>query len=183
MRLATRRFLLRDFAETDLAAMRNAYADPRLARFHGAGAPPADALHRRFVEWAQARPRENYQLAVALHDAPGALCGSVGLRTDGHPPGQGDIGIELWPELWSRHSVAVEVLDAVIAFGFRRLGLSTLKGETAVSNDRALRLMRHYRAVPLWVSPRPDAAFGAHTVRFGLERAAWERRPRRLTLR
>lgn len=183
MRLATRRFLLREFTDVDLPAMRTAYADPRLAQSHGAAAPAADTLHRRFVEWSAARPRANYQLAIATHDAPAALCGSAGIRTDGHPPGQGELGIELWPHLWGRHAVAVELLDALLGFAFRQLGLAWLKSETAVSNDRALRLMRHYGAVPLRVSACPDESFGVHVVRFGLERSAWDRRPRKYSLR
>lgn len=145
MELLTQRFLLRDFTDADLPAFEAYHADPRSLEFYGPSeARPAHAreLIRRFQAWAAESPRRNYQLAIVRRRDPDALLGSAGLRTAEAAPGTAELGIELAPDCWGRYGYALEVLRALVDFGFGTLGLREIYGATVSANQRIGRRSR-----------------------------------------
>ncbi|WP_309083989.1 GNAT family N-acetyltransferase [Chelativorans sp.] len=140
--IETRRCALRDFLPEDEAAFAAYQRDPRFAAAREeAGQEAADPawLLRLFAEWAAEEPRLNFQLAV-IDRADGALIGCAGLRTKDCAEGQGELGIELAADYWSRHGLALEIARALIDFGLSRLALSEIVGITTYRNRKAARL-------------------------------------------
>ena len=185
MELSTRRFLLRDFVDADAAAFEAYHADARSGEFRGAGegAPGfARELLSRFAAWAAVDPRVNFQLAVVQRDSPHALVGCAGLRCADAEPGTGELGIELAPQYWGRYGYAVEVMAALLEFGFETMALHTIQGETVSANSRMTRLLdsagatRFSQPTPAWMADR-----GWSLVGWRIDRPRWEsaRRARR----
>jgi RimJ/RimL family protein N-acetyltransferase len=135
MKIATRRLLLRDFVPDDLAALAAYHADPRYRESYPPGEDRPDELLQRFLTWAAEKPRRNYQLAIDRH----GLIGCVGVRTEG--PGHAEFGIELAPAEWKK-GYATEAARAILAFGFRDLGLEEIRAVSSPQNDRAARLVQ-----------------------------------------
>jgi [ribosomal protein S5]-alanine N-acetyltransferase len=72
MEIATRRFLLRDFMESDRSPFLDYQADPRNLTFYGsekASPEYATYLFELFQTWANEYPRLNYQLAIVVGEA------------------------------------------------------------------------------------------------------------------
>jgi RimJ/RimL family protein N-acetyltransferase len=140
--IKTGRFLLREICEADRTAFLACQADASFSRFHSA-AEHAASLDGRvfdlFLRWRAERPRRNVQLAVATRSTPSGYLGTVGLRTEGHGPADGEIGIELVPRLWGQ-GAATEILRAFIPWARVELGVSRLVAETAPGNLAAERL-------------------------------------------
>ncbi|HEY9906677.1 MAG TPA: GNAT family N-acetyltransferase [Thermosynechococcaceae cyanobacterium] len=139
----TRRFLLRDFIESDRAPFLDYQADPRGQTFYEpVQAIPEQAarLFESFQMWASARPRLNYQLAIVQRQEPYALVGCCGLRRTEGSPREMKLGIELAPTYWGRYAYAIEVGCALLDFGFRELRLDVISGSTVSANVRISRL-------------------------------------------
>jgi len=139
----TGRLLLREFSTDDAAAFAAYQADPRNLEFYSEDqAEPTHAreLLRLFVQWAEERPRRNYQLAIAERVMPRTVIGSCGLRTEGLTEGAAEFGIELAPQHWGR-GYAAEAARALLAFGFDELRLHEVLGESVSANVRVARLM------------------------------------------
>jgi [ribosomal protein S5]-alanine N-acetyltransferase len=78
MEIVTKRFLLRDFVESDRLPFLNYQADPRILTFYESkefNPEHADHLFDLFQTWAIEIPRLNYQLAIAHRQAPYNLVG------------------------------------------------------------------------------------------------------------
>jgi [ribosomal protein S5]-alanine N-acetyltransferase len=177
--LATRRFLLRDFRDADAPAFEAYHNDPRSQEFYGAEqAEPGHARHliALFSTWAAAQPRLNYQLAIVQRNSPHALIGCCGIRCAGSEPGTAELGIELAPEYWGRYAYAVEVLRALVEFGFGPLRLRAIYGATVSANSRIARLVSAFgatavtRPTPAWMSGR-----GWTQVEWRITMPQWQR--------
>jgi len=178
MELVTKRFLLRDFVGEDAPAFEAYHSDPRSLEFYGAEeAKPEHAreLIELFRAWAAEQPRLNYQLAIIRRDEPHALVGCCGLRTEGSTQGKAELGIELVPHYWGRYGYAIEVMCALVEFGFRSLGLKEIYGSTVSANSRVGRLASSFGAVavtrptPAWMSAR-----GWSQIEWQITREQWE---------
>lgn len=155
--ITTRRFLLRDFTEADGEAFVRYHADPRHLALYGAAEAAAShigSLLATFAAWAAEEPRENYQLAIVRRGPPGATVGCCGLRTKGCAPGVAELGIELAPITWGRHGYAIEIMDALLDFGFDQLRLQEIRGGTP--NVRAARLAAYFGGVEVEAPIQPD---------------------------
>lgn len=143
MEIATRRFLLRDFVESDRSPFLAYQADPRNLTFYGSeesSAEHAAYLFEMFQRWAFDLPRLNYQLAIAQRQEPYSLVGCCGLRGMECKKGEMEFGIELAPNYWGRYAYAIEVGRALLDFGFRELKLNVIFGSTVSANVRIARL-------------------------------------------
>lgn len=177
MLITTRRFAIRDFTPADATAFLAYHADPRFRRRTGnEGAPPGQSLLDAFAAWADEKPRSNYQLAVVERNGE-ALVGCCGLREVRE---RAEFGIEMAPDFWGRHGVAIEIIGAMVAFGFGSLDLREIYGMTTDSNFRAARLASWFGAVEVRRHPRsgPVGGPGADAaVEWRITRGAWlERR-------
>jgi [ribosomal protein S5]-alanine N-acetyltransferase len=182
MEIVTKRFLLRDFVESDRSPFLNYQADPRSQIFY----EPSEASHENstrlfetFCTWASERPRLNYQLAVVQRREPYVLVGCCGLRGRGCNQGEMELGIELAPDSWGRYAYAIEVGRALLDFGFRELRLDLISGSTVSANVRIVRLAEWIGAEVVairqgspWMSER-----GWSEVDWQITSAQWERRP------
>lgn len=143
MEIVTRRFLLRDFVESDRLLFLNYQADPRTLTFYEPKEfSPEHAAHlfEMFQTWAADRPRLNYQLAIVHRQEPYALVGCCGLRGLDCAAGEMELGIELAPNYWGLYAYAIEVGRALLDFGFRELKLDAISGSTVSANTRIARL-------------------------------------------
>lgn len=161
--LVTDRFRLREFEEGDRAAFLACHADPQFAGFHSDEERRPDHLSSvfdLFLAWPAERPRRNFQFAIAPRDTPGGYAGNVGLRLEGLPPGEGELGIELIPAWW-RCGAASEILRAVLPWARAAHGIDRFIARTAPGNPAAERLAmgaglhlvgqdgkRHWRSAP-----------------------------------
>ncbi len=182
MRIVTARLVLRDFVEDDAPAFLAYQADLRYAALHGPG--EADPSHtrrllQRFERWRSERPRQNYQLGAFRRDQAGTLVGCCGLRAAGCPDGTAELGVELAPDYWGRYGYAVEIVRALLDFGFGTLRLGEIRGVTASGNTRVARLASWFGARVTATRPGPDwmTARGWQEVEWRVTRAEWERSP------
>jgi ribosomal-protein-alanine N-acetyltransferase len=176
--LTTKRFSLRDFDDADTAAFEAYHNDPRSQEFYGAEQTRpehARELIRLFTSWAAAQPRVNYQLAIIHRSGSKALIGCCGIRCTGSETGTAELGIELAPEYWGRYAYAIEVMQALVEFGFDTLGLQAIYGGTVSANARIARLVSAFgatavtRPTPAWMSDR-----GWTQVEWRITRPQWE---------
>ena len=140
MDLRTRRLVLRDFAPADSAAAFSYHTEPRYLRYYRPGkwsVEDSRVLVERFVEWARARPRQNYQLAVALE---GRFIGCAGVRQAGLEAGTAEFGIELDPRFWGR-GYALEAGESLFNFAFGELHLERLVARCINANSAIRRLL------------------------------------------
>jgi ribosomal-protein-alanine N-acetyltransferase len=185
MEIVTQRFVLRDFIEDDASAFEAYHADPRSLEFYGANeAKPGHAqdLLKMFRNWAGEHPRCNYQLAIIRRKEPAILVGCCGLRRAAAEANTAELGIELAPNYWGRYAYAIEVMRALVEFGFGCLGLKEIYGGTVSANVRMTHLASAFGAVaraqstPAWMAAR-----GWRRIEWQITRAQWE--SGRLTLR
>ncbi len=176
--LETKRFLLRDFTDTDTAAFEAYHSDPRFQEFYGPEETKPDharQLISLFKAWATAQPRLNYQLAIIQRSGARVLVGCGGLRCADAEPGSAELGIELAPEYWGRHAYAIEVIRSLVGYGFDTLGLCVIFGRTVDSNSRIGRLARAFGATaitqptPIWMSSR-----GWTQIEWRITKQHWE---------
>ena len=178
MEIVTKRFLLRDFIEDDAPAFEAYHADPRSLEFYGADeAKPGHAqeLLEIFKNWAGEHPRRNYQLAIIQRKEPHILIGCCGLRRADSKARKAELGIELAPNYWGRYGYAIEVMHALVEFGFGSIGLQEMYGGTVSANARIARLVSAFGAVaiarptPAWMGAR-----GWSRIEWQITRAQWE---------
>ncbi len=151
MRIVSDRLVLREFVSDDWRAVQTYLADERYWRYYepanvgdapeyaaNASADDRQRLIDHFINWQEATPRRNYQLAIVLNDqeadaapAPGdgQLIGNAGLRLRrlfdfGRPEAtfEADLGYELDPEFWGQ-GFATEAVRGLLEFGFGELDL------------------------------------------------------------
>lgn len=128
----TRRFALRDFTAADRVGFCSYHGDPRYRVLFGSaevenGRP--ERLLSLFAEWAEERPRQNFQLAVVRGERE-TLIGCCGLRRASANATTAEMGVELATDYWGRFAYAIEISAALIDFGFGNLGLSEIVGST-----------------------------------------------------
>ena len=143
MEIVTKRFLLRDFVESDRTPFLDYQADPRSQIFYEpseANCEDSIRLFETFCTWASEQPRLNYQLAIVQRCKPNELVGCCGLRGKGCDAGEMELGIELAPGYWGQYAYAIEVGRALLDFGFRELKLEAISGSTVSANVRIARL-------------------------------------------
>jgi [ribosomal protein S5]-alanine N-acetyltransferase len=181
MEIVTRRFLLRDFIESDRAPFLEYQADPRNLTFYNPEeSSPDRAVHlfKLFEAWASEIPRRNYQLAIVQQQAPHMLLGCCGLRELAGKPGEMELGIELAPNYWGRYGYAIEVGRSLLDHGFKELNLDAISGATISANVRVERLAAWFRAEVVAIEPGAAwmSARGWSEVTWRISRARWESR-------
>lgn len=180
MEIVTKRFLLRDFVESDRSPFLDYHLDPRSQIFYEpseASCENSTRLFEMFGTWAFEHPRLNYQLAIVQRCEPCLLVGCCGLRGKGCDAGEMELGIELAPAYWGRYAYAIEVGRALLDFGFRELKLELISGSTVSANVRVARLAEWLGAEV--VAIRPGSTWmserGWSEVDWRMTREQWSR--------
>jgi [ribosomal protein S5]-alanine N-acetyltransferase len=180
MEIVTKRFLLRDFIESDRAPFLEYQADPRNLTFYTPAESNPDRsthLFELFQAWAKENPRRNYQLAI-VQQAPQTLLGCCGLRALAGKPREMELGIELAPNYWGRYGYAIEVGRSLLDYGFKELNLAAISGSTISANVRIERLAAWFGAEVVEIAPGSAwmSARGWSEVTWQISRSRWEDR-------
>jgi [ribosomal protein S5]-alanine N-acetyltransferase len=157
MEILTPRLILREFTAGDLAAFLAYQADPRNAEFYSSeDLDPSHArgLIQRFIDWAAASPRQNYQFAIVERGNVKEAIGSCGIRLEGCDAGRAEFGLELAPAHWGR-GFATEAARAILGFAFRDLGVQEVRGVTVTENNRVQRLVARLGFTQVETRPGP----------------------------
>ena len=142
VRIETARLVLRELREADWAAVLAYQSDPRYLRYYLWTERTEQAV-REFVGMlvrdGAERPRTAFQLAVTL-PVDGRLIGNCGIRVGAPDAREADIGYELDPRYWG-HGYATEAARAMVAFGFRNLGLHRVWAWCIAENVASARVL------------------------------------------
>lgn len=137
MQITTTRLVLREFTAADIPAVARYQRDPRYLRFYPEAwadrtAAEIAAFVQMLIDYRTADPRRKFQLAITRSggDVP---IGNVGIRRADGNDWEADIGYELDPEHWG-HGYATEAARAIVAFGFRELGLHRVAASCVADN-------------------------------------------------
>lgn len=158
MQLQTRRLILRDFVPEDLDALVTYQSDPEYQSFYGPdehGPQKSRVLLESFIANSAESPRENYQLAIVNPTSSPDPIGNCGVRCRGMDPGFGQFGLELAPHSWGQ-GFATEAGTAILQFGFRELGVLTIRAITIRENERVTRLARRLGFREIDSKPGPE---------------------------
>lgn len=142
MQITTERLLLREFVAEDWPAVLAYQRKPEYLRYYPwVERTPAESqtFVRMFLAQQQVTPRRKFQLAVVLRDAD-QLIGNCGVRVENAAARQGSLGYELDPAYWG-HGYATEAARAMLAFGFRELGLHRVWAECLAENRGSARVL------------------------------------------
>jgi RimJ/RimL family protein N-acetyltransferase len=177
MEILTPRLVLREFTAEDLPVFLAYQSDPRSAEFYGPeDLDPSHArgLIQRFIDWAAASPRQNYQFAIVERGNVKETIGSCGIRLEGCDAGRAEFGLELAPAHWGC-GFATEAARAILEFAFRDLGVQDVRGVTVTENARVQRLVARLGFTKVETRPGPAwmrARDWSETV-WGLTAADW----------
>ncbi len=99
----------------------------------------ARAFVEMFLDQQEERPRRRFQLGITLSEG-GEVMGSCGIRRKTENEWEADIGYDLAPEHWGR-GYATEAALAMVAFGFRELGLHRVSSWCIADNVASARVL------------------------------------------
>ena len=105
VRLETARLVLRELAETDVAAHRALDADPDVVRYQSNDVTDETGTReylRGSIAAAGAQPRGVFDLAVCLRDRPDQLLGRVGIAVRRPEHREAELWFVLGRECWGR---------------------------------------------------------------------------------
>jgi [ribosomal protein S5]-alanine N-acetyltransferase len=139
--LLTERLELRDFRESDVAAVQGWAGDPEVVRFMGWG-PNTPERTREFLQRKLAErtgdPRRTWDLAVVMRGS-GRVIGSAGLRLD-EEMRQAELGYCYHRDAWG-HGFATEAARAMLRLGFELLGLHRIHATVDTRNGASIRVL------------------------------------------
>jgi RimJ/RimL family protein N-acetyltransferase len=140
--LLTERLALRELRVEDAHAIAMRAGDKRVARYLIAVPSPypvalaARWITSRIVWWAQGR---GVTLAITRRETQHELLGTVSLRRFVRDR-RAELGYWLGADVWG-HGYATEAADALVDFGFARLGLSRIYAQVLDGNDASCRVL------------------------------------------
>jgi ribosomal-protein-alanine N-acetyltransferase len=98
-----------------------------------------DDLLPNFDDYASTQPSSPMRLAVVLRDG-GQLVGTIGLNAISPQHRTAEIAYDLSPAVWGQ-GVATAIVNAVVDWGFQRLGLLRIQATVLESNARSIRVL------------------------------------------
>ena len=141
-KIETPRLILRDFLESDWAAVHAYAADAQVVRHMNWG-PNTEAETKAFIALAitlsQAQPRRSYHLAVVVKET-GQVIGGATLRMLDAEPLSGELGYTLNPLFWG-HGYATELALGLVQHGFLELGLHRIWATCRPENISSYRIL------------------------------------------
>ncbi len=156
--IETRRLRIEPFTEADAPDAHDLFCEPELWRFNDYARPRTREATRRRLELYLTTQEENGLSLWAVRDkCSGQLLGDCGLMPIRWYGPEIEIGYRITRERWGE-GLASEAAAAVVAFGFRRLGLDVIVGRAQRENAASLRVLvklgMEYLGVGRW-SNRP----------------------------
>jgi [ribosomal protein S5]-alanine N-acetyltransferase len=142
MQINTRRLLLRDFRESDVAAIYAMDSRPDFQRFENENTFTEAEVRDRVVRTIQAideKPRTHYRLVVTIPPDDTAI-GRVRLALNLEQANEWMIGWGIRPDYWGR-GYATEAAQAMMEFGFKTLGVHRIIAMCVTENTASVRVM------------------------------------------
>lgn len=142
MQIVTERLVLREFVESDWEAVLAYQRDPLYLRYlawESRTAEDARAFVGMFIAQQLASPRIKFQLAVTTK-ADGRLIGNAGIRREKSDDLEAEIGYEFAPDVWGC-GYATEAAGAIVAHGFRELGVHRVSAWCIAENAGSARVL------------------------------------------
>jgi ribosomal-protein-alanine N-acetyltransferase len=182
--LRTRRLLLRQWTDSDLAPFATLNADPEVMRHFPSTMTPGESdamagmIRARFAE-------EGWGWWAVEVSGGSSFIGFVGLsrpRFKAHFTPATEVGWRLARTHWG-HGYATEAAEAALAFGFEQLGRNEIVSFTTTGNQRSIRVMErlgmtHDPADDFDHPALPDWPHRRHVL-YRLSASAWRSRPAR----
>jgi ribosomal-protein-alanine N-acetyltransferase len=141
MKLITKRLLIRDFTPDDADAV-HLYASNPLVATHMIWGPNTKeetaGFIDRAIEMQQQQPRTDFEFAVVIQETD-TLIGGCGIHV--LEPKQAEIGYCFNPQYW-RQGYAAEASAALLAFGFRELGVHRIYATCRPRNIGSAKVMQ-----------------------------------------
>lgn len=130
---------LRHLERSDAPAWYACLADPVVIEHTSWDLRSIDDLQANFDDYASADASSSMRLAVVLRDG-GQLVGTIGLNAISPQHRTAEIAYDLAPVVWGQ-GVATAVVNTVVEWGFRRLGMQRIQATVLESNARSLRVL------------------------------------------
>jgi len=140
--LTTRRLLLREFELSDWQAVQSYAGDPTVVRYLEWGPNTPEETRdfiRRAIAGQNEQPRRDCELAIVLNTT-GQIIGGCRIGVSSLARGTADIGYCLHRDYWGQ-GYATEVAQALLSFGFERLGLHRISATCHVDNGTSARVL------------------------------------------
>lgn len=139
--LETKRLWLRELQAEDAPAIFAMRANARVGRFIARPEMEKSEDAEGLTQKARAAFYEKRGMAWAgVVKATGEMIGTCGFNQIDAPNLHAEIGGEMAVEFWGR-GLAQEAVQAIIAFGFTKLGLHTIEAKVSPQNRSAIYLM------------------------------------------
>jgi RimJ/RimL family protein N-acetyltransferase len=140
--ILTNRLKLRDFIEDDWISVHKYASDPETVRYVGWG-PNSEEDTKNFMQRVIAsqreEPRRNFELGVTLKEQT-TLIGRCGIGVSDPRHREGFIGYILNKSFWGQ-GYATELSQALLAFGFEKLGLHRIYATCDIDNKASAHVM------------------------------------------
>ena len=141
-RVETERLVLRELAESDVAAIQEYATDPAVVEFLPWGPNTVEDTRRFLAEVTTAReatPRLQWDLAVVLKSDE-RLIGGCRLHVTDAGAGEADVGYALARRAWG-HGYAAEAVRALVGFAFERLATRRVWAVCEPANRASARVL------------------------------------------
>lgn len=168
--------MLREFRDDDVDALEAVHSDPRVMRYYApevATRAHAQQLVAKFIEWANERPRRNFQLAIVAADT-GELLGSCGIRSKHCAAGKAELGVGLGSSSWGK-GIAQEAARLILDYAFSELGLDEVYGVAVAENEAVAKFARRLGLTPRPAPQRPEwmRELNLNAVEWVIARDTW----------
>jgi RimJ/RimL family protein N-acetyltransferase len=130
---------LRPLERSDAPAWYAYLADPVVIKHTSWDLRGIDDLQANFDDYASAQPTSPIRLAVVLREGC-QLVGTIGFNAISPQHRTAEIAYDLAPAVWGQ-GVAMSIVNAVVDWGFQRLGLLRIQATVLESNARSLRVL------------------------------------------
>lgn len=143
MRHETTRLIIRDFEETDWAAVHRYGADLDIMKYviyHANSEADTGNFVRRAMESASKEPRTDFERAVVLKDRPDILIGGCGFTLENENNREWRIGYCYHSDYWGL-GYGTEVCKSLLAFGFNECNAHRISAVCDAENIGSRRVL------------------------------------------
>jgi RimJ/RimL family protein N-acetyltransferase len=140
--IVTERLELREFNQADWVLVHEYASDPEVTRYVGWGPNSLEDTKNfilRAMSYQREEPRRKFDLAITLKEG-NTLIGGCSIRVSDPDNREGSIGYLLRRQFWGR-GYATEASQALLDFGFGKLGMHRISAWCDVENTASSRVL------------------------------------------
>lgn len=139
--LKSKRFVLRQFVESDIHNVFKALSNPEVIKYYGVNYLSLEATKEQ-MEWFANIRKEKTGIWWAICDRETqAFCGGIGFSSLTTQHSKAEIGFWLLPEFWGK-GVAQEAAKTAIHYAFEELNLHRIEAFVETENVNCTNLMK-----------------------------------------